>query len=862
MNKAVLIFTILLFVFFFNSSSSFAVDYVISSNHTNQINLSDNDTLTVQSGVTVDTSAAEPVELENHTFSTSSTTITNSGSIIGTTKGIEADQSTNFSINNSGTVSVTDNTNSPGSAISLQQSRGTVSITNSGTLESERADTVKLHISFGTATINNTGSITSSKARTINFGQHANPGTIINSGTISGSADTLYIYSAGTDTSAGTITNSGTITATGGKCFEINNVNDVTITNTGTISATNDTIYNIGENSSNGSIIINKGTISSGLSNHDLVVTTSVGLQSLTNDQGGNDALKLEGYLPVNYIFLANSVTDYGKLAVDSQNGATTFSISADSVLSAATYTDVITGVSSSRFTAGTTGTVTASNGKFNWTLTETSSGSTNWNLVITNFDSDLPTLSSSIPADNATGVEINSNIILNFSETVDVESGNIILKKTTDNSTVETFDVTGNKVTGTGSSQITINPTSDLEYGIEYYILIDATAFDDEASNSYAGINSTTSLSFTSFFKDPFNDPTITSLVEHQSAQSKKIIEDSAKSVIDRIDLIRKMDSNMAIQGIDIAFNFQDQFSKEIVNLVSKEYLKRNTEVKDNKWALWTEGNISYGSVGEKATSYGKKISSDGLIIGIDKKLKNKNIIGFALSSVWQETEVGNNKAVMDTESYSFISYGSIKIDETSHFDTLLGIGEMDIDIARKVTGGENTGDRIGRQIYGSVAYSFKPNKLRKNKETIFKKTIYSRLDIGYTFLNDYTESGVTSQTIHYNNHYIKNGSLSLGVTLNKKYMIKNGSLTPMLRFEGGISKSNNSLTEAYYVTQPNQLYTFSPSNKLFYHTRFGLGIGAKMDNDWSYNMVYDRQDKTDSSFINNLYLNIRKEF
>ena len=78
------------------------------------------------------------------------------------------------------------------------------------------------------------------------------------------------------------------------------------------------------QNCSNGNIIVNKGTISSGSSNHDLIVTTNVGLESLTNDQRGNDALNLEGYLPVNYVFLANSTTDYGKLAVDSQNGATT----------------------------------------------------------------------------------------------------------------------------------------------------------------------------------------------------------------------------------------------------------------------------------------------------------------------------------------------------------------------------------------------------------------------------------------------------------------------------------------------------------------------------------------------------------
>ena len=65
-----------------------AEDITISSNHSSQIVMSNNDTLTVESGVTVDTSAAEPVELEGHTFSTGSTTITNNGTIIGTTKGI------------------------------------------------------------------------------------------------------------------------------------------------------------------------------------------------------------------------------------------------------------------------------------------------------------------------------------------------------------------------------------------------------------------------------------------------------------------------------------------------------------------------------------------------------------------------------------------------------------------------------------------------------------------------------------------------------------------------------------------------------------------------------------------------------
>jgi hypothetical protein len=55
---------------------------------------------------------------------------------------------------------------------------------------------------------------------------------------------------------------------------------------------------------------------------------------------------------------------------------------------------------------------------------------------------------------------------------------------------TVETIDVTGNTVTGSGSSQITINPSSNLDEITSYYLVIDASAFDDASGNSFGGIS------------------------------------------------------------------------------------------------------------------------------------------------------------------------------------------------------------------------------------------------------------------------------------------------------------------------------------------------------------------------------------
>ena len=113
--------------------------------------------------------------------------------------------------------------------------------------------------------------------------------------------------------------------------------------------------------------------------------------------------------------------------------------------------------------------------------------------------DTSAPTLASSTPADNATGVAVNSNIVLTFSEAVDTETGNIVIKKVSDNLTVESFDVaTSTAISGSGTTTITINPTSDLASSTDYYIEIDTTAFDDAAGNSYAGISGATTFNFT----------------------------------------------------------------------------------------------------------------------------------------------------------------------------------------------------------------------------------------------------------------------------------------------------------------------------------------------------------------------------
>ncbi|MCF3599066.1 FG-GAP-like repeat-containing protein [Planktothrix agardhii 1032] len=66
--------------------------------------------------------------------------------------------------------------------------------------------------------------------------------------------------------------------------------------------------------------------------------------------------------------------------------------------------------------------------------------------------DTTPPTANSFTPADNATGVAVAANLVVNFSEAIQKGSGNIVIKKVSDNSVVETIAVTNSNVTVSGS--------------------------------------------------------------------------------------------------------------------------------------------------------------------------------------------------------------------------------------------------------------------------------------------------------------------------------------------------------------------------------------------------------------------------
>ncbi len=101
-------------------------------------------------------------------------------------------------------------------------------------------------------------------------------------------------------------------------------------------------------------------------------------------------------------------------------------------------------------------------------------------------------------PATGKTDVGVNDNLQLTFNEEVQLGSGSIIIKKTDDDSLVETIEVNGKQVSGGGTNTITIDPAKSFNGNTGYYVQINNTAFNDNAGNKYPGFNDKTSWEFT----------------------------------------------------------------------------------------------------------------------------------------------------------------------------------------------------------------------------------------------------------------------------------------------------------------------------------------------------------------------------
>ena len=532
--------------------------------------------------------------------------------------------------------------------------------------------------------------------------------------------------------------------------------------------------------------------------------------------------------------------------------------------------------------------------------------------------DVDSPTLSSSTPADGATGVAVDANIVLTFSEAVDTETGNIVLKKSSDDSTVETFDVASSGlISGSGTTEITINPTSNLDDSTGYYVTIAATAFDDSSSNSYTGISNSTTLNFTtgtSALPTPLNKPDVLSSVESWTNAASRWSKDNLKAISDRLSWLNRNHGsvNTSHQGVKLTFNNEiidavmnttPQTKEAIAGKLSKHIdpakqaisLLSNTEnallAKSNEitsdaqmvaineaarlredtigslnpsfkpvyddWSMWTAGQITLGEV-DATTSSSEQDSKDiAITLGFDKPFYDDGLVGWSLSLGQTKTNVGTSTTQVKSDNYGLSGYSVIKQDNGNIIESILGLGHLKFDTTRKDGSATLTGKRDANQAFASISI--------KNDNTTFKQdnwsiTPYGKASASYTELDKFSETGA-STALTYNKQTVNEAKLYVGADATYLVTISNGTLTPFAKIEYGRDVSGGSDATMHYNSEATE-YTLNLDKAATETWKLGLGTDIQTKDGWTGSFGYEREQAIGSGHSDSLKLDAKLKF
>jgi len=126
-------------------------------------------------------------------------------------------------------------------------------------------------------------------------------------------------------------------------------------------------------------------------------------------------------------------------------------------------------------------------------------------------FDNTPPTVNNLTPNDNATGVAVSTNLVIQFNGSSLVKgTGTIELRKDSDDSMIESFDVATSSNISISGQTVTIDISSNLAVSTKYYVIVPAGSYTDAATNPFAGLTAKNDWNFTTNNPAPFGLSTV----------------------------------------------------------------------------------------------------------------------------------------------------------------------------------------------------------------------------------------------------------------------------------------------------------------------------------------------------------------
>jgi hypothetical protein len=130
------------------------------------------------------------------------------------------------------------------------------------------------------------------------------------------------------------------------------------------------------------------------------------------------------------------------------------------------------------------------------------------WNFTVAAQDLTAPVITNTVPADDASGVTPNANLVAIFDDGIVAGAGSIVIYNVTDATNLTTIAVSNASQVSISGNVLTIDPDVDLAGGKEFALQIEAGAVENYSGVAFAGISDTATWSFSVADTTTFTGP------------------------------------------------------------------------------------------------------------------------------------------------------------------------------------------------------------------------------------------------------------------------------------------------------------------------------------------------------------------
>ena len=348
------------------------------------------------------------------------------------------------------------------------------------------------------------------------------------------------------------------------------------------------------------------------------------------------------------------------------------------------------------------------------------------------------------------------------------------------------------------------------------------------------------------------------TGLAIAQIEVATRTIEHSTDTALNRLKWIRRNKDNQNLTNLNLDLNFTNPMLVSLAKVVKNSATSKKTKDQNQEQEqeqdifFWSEGSIAVGRVGETKVSSFKKFKTDAITVGADKFTKNNGIRGLAFRFGKDDVEVGSAGSNLDTDTYNLTHYTSSPIkDDTKFIDTVIGVGALNFDILSVLDGQRVTAKRDGKQIYGTIKLK---DEIKKNNLILIPS---GQIDLGYTSLDRYQESGVSAIKFKRQSVQSRNARLSIAAAEeleNEKYKIrKHGKL----EYKANLNRSSSIKYSYLADATSGEIYSKLYSGAL--HNLNGeLGIDIILPDSFSIFLIYERNQALEVGHTDKIHLAI----